>query len=81
MSSGYLRLRKMTESLREQPPILEPLLSVEAVAAFLGVPVATLYQWRHKNTGPRSIRVGRYIRYRREDVDRWLERQSGGAAA
>ena len=39
------------------------------VSAFLGgVPVATLYQWRHKGIGPKSRRVGRHLRYKPEDV-------------
>ena len=51
----------------------EPLLSVEDLATYLGVPVKTLYQWRHKGIGPRGLRVGRHLRYRRKDIDAWLE--------
>jgi excisionase family DNA binding protein len=49
------------------------LLSVEELSDFLQVPEATLYQWRCKGTGPRGIKVGKYVRYRRTDVDAWLE--------
>jgi excisionase family DNA binding protein len=45
------------------------------VSAFLGVPVATLYQWRHKGIGPKSRRVGRHVRYKPEDVRAWFEEQ------
>ncbi|MGH7340569.1 MAG: helix-turn-helix domain-containing protein, partial [Candidatus Rokuibacteriota bacterium] len=31
---------------------MEKLMSAEEVAEFLGIPVNTLYQWRHKGTGP-----------------------------
>jgi excisionase family DNA binding protein len=51
----------------------EPLMSTEDVAHYLNVPAATLYQWTHRGTGPRSFIVGRHRRYRREDVDAWLE--------
>jgi excisionase family DNA binding protein len=51
----------------------EPLLSADEVASFLSVPVATLYQWRHKGTGPKGIRVGRHLRYRRQELDAWLD--------
>ncbi len=44
------------------------LMTVEEVADFLRVPVATLYSWRHKGVGPRAVRVGRYLRYRRRDL-------------
>jgi excisionase family DNA binding protein len=49
------------------------LLTVNEVAGYLGVPVKTLYQWRHKGVGPRGMRVGRHLRYRSGEVDRWLD--------
>ena len=51
---------------------MERLLSVEEVADFLGIPVNTLYQWRHKGTGPIAFRVGRFLRYDPTDVRHWL---------
>jgi excisionase family DNA binding protein len=58
--------------------VMEPMLTVEEVAELLRVPVATLHQWRHKGTGPRSYRVGRYVRYRRDDLEAWLEENAKG---
>lgn len=58
----------------------ERLLSVAEVATYLGVPVKTLYQWRHKGVGPRAMRVGRHLRYRRSELDRWLDGLDGGRA-
>jgi excisionase family DNA binding protein len=58
----------------------ERLLSVAEVASYLGVPVKTLYQWRHKGVGPRAMRVGRHLRYRRSELDRWLDGLDGGRA-
>jgi excisionase family DNA binding protein len=52
----------------------EQLMSVGQLAEYLQVPVKTVYAWRHKRTGPRSLKVGRHVRYRRKDVDAWLER-------
>lgn len=52
--------------------IKQPLLSPEEVAAYYGVPVATLYQWRHQGKGPRASKVGRHLRYRTEDVESYL---------
>ncbi|MDF1598136.1 MAG: helix-turn-helix domain-containing protein, partial [Acidimicrobiia bacterium] len=39
---------------------LEPLLSAQQLADYLGVPVATLYQWRWRGDGPPSFRVGKH---------------------
>jgi excisionase family DNA binding protein len=51
---------------------LDRLLTVEELADYLGVPIATLYQWRHRGEGPPGFRVGRYIRYQRTDVEQWI---------
>lgn len=48
------------------------LWSIEDVSDYLGIPVATLYQWRSKCYGPPARRMGRYLRYRPADVDEWV---------
>ena len=53
------------------------LLSTEEVARILVVPVATLYCWRYKGTGPRAFRVGKHLRFRLSDVMAWLEEVAG----
>jgi excisionase family DNA binding protein len=53
----------------------DKLLTIEEVAIHLGIPVATVYQWRSRGKGPSGFRVGRHVRYRQADVDRWLEGQ------
>jgi len=54
----------------------EPLWSVTDVAAYLSVPVNTLYQWRYLGSGPRSYKVGRWVRYDPADVREWLSEQA-----
>ncbi len=49
------------------------LLTPQEVAAFLGVPLATLYQWNSRGVGPRRCHIGRHVRYSRADLDRWVE--------
>jgi excisionase family DNA binding protein len=47
------------------------LLSVDELAAYLGVPKKTVYGcWRH--WGLRGYRVGRYLRFRERHVEEWL---------
>lgn len=60
---------------------MEALLTPTQLAEMLVVPAGTLVQWRHKGTGPRSIKVGRHVRYRRSDVEKWLEKQQSASAA
>ena len=45
------------------------------LSAYLQVPVATLYAWHHRQIGPKALKVGRHLRYRREDVVAWLAQQ------
>ena len=42
------------------------------MSAFLGVPVATLHQWRYQGTGPDAFKVGRHLRYDPDAVRRWV---------
>lgn len=60
-------------SAKASRPKMERLLSVDEVAEFLGIPVATLYQWRHKGAGPAAYRVGRHLRYEPAAVRSWLD--------
>lgn len=55
------------------------LLTPEEVAAFLGIPVKTLYQWRYKGVGPHGVRIGRHVRYRQREVEAWLQQLSDPA--
>jgi excisionase family DNA binding protein len=49
------------------------LLSPEDLAAYLAIPLKTLYRWRYHGEGPASYRVGRHVRYKPEDIEAWLD--------
>jgi excisionase family DNA binding protein len=53
-----------------------PLATPAEVAAYLGVPVKTLYQWKYRGIGPNVHKVGRHLRYRWNEVDAWVNAQS-----
>ncbi|CCK28298.1 hypothetical protein BN159_3919 [Streptomyces davaonensis JCM 4913] len=53
-----------------------PLATPAEVAAYLGVPVKTLYQWKYRGIGPNVHKVGRHLRYRWPEVDAWLNAQA-----
>ncbi|KAA8825213.1 helix-turn-helix domain-containing protein [Bifidobacterium myosotis] len=51
----------------------EPLLTPAQAAAVLAIPVTTLSRWRSERRELPYVRVGRVIRYRRADLDHWIE--------
>ena len=55
------------------------LMTVTELSEMLGIPVNTLYSWRWRGEGPTGYRVGRYVRYRRSEVNAWLEAQASRA--
>jgi len=54
----------------------EALLSAQDLAQYCQVPLWTVYRWNSNRTGPRSIKCGKYVRYRQRDVDAWLDEQA-----
>lgn len=57
----------------------QDLLQENDVAQFLTVSVAALRRWRVERRGPKYIKVGALVRYRRCDVEHWIAtRPSGG---
>lgn len=57
-------------------------LSPADLSAEINIPLATIYQWRHhKRTGPPGVRIGKHIRYRRSEVDKWLDSLTDASGA
>lgn len=44
-----------------------------AAAEYLGKPVKTLQQWRWRGEGPPYSKLGASVRYRRSDLDRYVD--------
>lgn len=42
-------------------------------AIFLGVKANTLEIWRSQKRGPKFVKIGRLVRYRRKDLDAFLD--------
>ena len=70
----------MTEQATARPRLIAPLWSVQDVSDYLRVPVQTLYTWRSQGSGPPARRVGKYLRYRPDEVIAWLDSLDTGAA-
>jgi predicted DNA-binding transcriptional regulator AlpA len=48
------------------------LLNEHQVAKFLQLSVASVRRWGLFRTGPKYLKIGAAVRYRREDVEAWL---------
>lgn len=52
------------------------LLTTDEVAEILNIAPATIRDWRHewdwKHQGPPPVKIGRAVRYRPEDVERYI---------
>jgi excisionase family DNA binding protein len=50
------------------------ILTIDQAAAYLSIPKATLYTWRTRRAGfgPRALKLGGCLRYRRSDLDAWV---------
>jgi len=57
---------------------LNRLLTDRKVSIELGVSLATVRRWRLFRAGPRYIKIGSSVRYRPDDVKRWLETRPVG---
>ncbi len=68
------------DTQQAHPVQLEPLLSVRELSDYLGVPIATIYDWRVDGKGPPGIRVGRRVMFFVADIDEWIRsrRETGG---
>ena len=55
---------------------IERLMTLPELSEMLGVPIESLYGWRHRGDGPVGYRIGRHVRYRRSAVEDWLETQA-----
>jgi len=55
------------------------LLTTREAAGYLRLAITTLEHWRLEGRGPAFSKMGRQVRYRRADVDRWLAEMNEGA--
>lgn len=51
----------------------QEMLSINEVAKLIGISPFTLRRWVKNGFGPAHIRLQRTIRFREQDVERWIE--------
>ncbi|PJM74397.1 DNA-binding protein [Bifidobacterium simiarum] len=52
------------------------LLTPAQAARILGIPTSTLARWRSERRELPYVKVGRVVRYRRGDLDRWIDQRT-----
>ena len=55
--------------------LIPEMVTTKELAELIGVPVATLNNWRSTGRGPRSFRLGRSVKYLVADVAAWIKHQ------
>lgn len=58
-----------------------PAVKVAQAAEYLSLSANTLNKWRTQGRGPRFVKLGRSVCYRREDLEAWLQQQSRGSTS
>lgn len=67
---------------QSDPTTHDRCLRPQEVADLIGVKKNTLWAWRASGRGPAYIRTGsRTVRYRRSDVDAWMDQNRYGESA
>jgi excisionase family DNA binding protein len=57
-------------------PEHQEFMTVDDLARLLRVPKATIYRWRSTGHSPRGYTIGRHVRFRRAEVEAWLEERA-----
>jgi len=56
--------------------VVDDLIGPEELAEYLGIPLPSVYAMNSRGTGPRRSKVGKHVRYRKGDVDRWFDERA-----
>jgi predicted DNA-binding transcriptional regulator AlpA len=64
-----------TESLSRPLTAGSEFMNTAQVAEWIGIPAGTLRNWRHRNIGPASFKIGLRVAYRRASVAAWIAAQ------
>ena len=54
---------------------LEPLMDINELASYLGIPISTVYDWRVHGKGPAAYRFGKHLKSPISDVRAWIAEQ------
>ena len=64
---------ELDEILEDNPGWLDEAIDTPAVSQLTGIPICTLTTWRCRGGGPRYLKYGKSVRYRRRAVLGWMD--------
>ena len=59
----------------QQATSITGVMTEPETAEHIGISLSGLRKWRNDGRGPAYVRLGRLIRYRRTDIEEWLEKR------
>ena len=62
----------LEDILQDNPGWLDEAIDTPSVSQMTGVPTCTLTTWRCRGGGPRFLKLGKSVRYRRRAVLNWM---------
>jgi predicted DNA-binding transcriptional regulator AlpA len=75
----------LEEIARANPGWFDEAVTISDASIVTGVPPATLATWRSRGGGPKFLKLGRVVRYRRRALYEWMaareRRHTGDAGA
>ena len=68
--------KETTMSITTSSNLETAMMTIDQAAEYLAIPKATLYTWRTRRVGfgPRAVKMGACLHYRRVDLDMWIDR-------
>ena len=71
----------INHDMTQQNTTIRIAFNTREAALYLGLAVSTLNKWRCHGGGPQFLKLGRAVRYRKDDLDRFLETRMFGSTA
>ncbi len=72
MANTKQSLPQLDDILQSNPGWLDEAVNASVASKLTGVPVCTLATWRSRGGGPRFLKLGRVVRYRRRALFEWM---------
>lgn len=75
MSAQLLTNGVSTLRSPETQTAMSSLMTLPEMCEELGITEATAYYWRQIGKGPKGARLGKSLRYKRSEVEAWIDEQ------